>query len=177
MLRDFVVPAVGPSTAVEAWDGPEGKPQDFTIGSVALEVKCSRANAGGRIPIASELQLDERPFDFLVLVHIPVSQGGAGNQSLTDMVGCVRAQLSGPALLSFNDKLITAGFLDAHADRYRESRFLIRDISFFEVHGNFPRIRPGDFSAGVVEISYKIDVAAIMPFEIEQPVVEARLIR
>ena len=150
VLRDLIIPAVGPSTAVDAWNGPEGKPQDFTIGSVALEVKCTRANAGGRIPIANELQLDERPFDFLVLVHISVSQGGAGNPSLTDMVECVRAQLSGPALLSFNDKLITAGFLDAHADRYRESRFLLRDIRFFEVHDDFPRVRPGDFRVGVV---------------------------
>jgi hypothetical protein len=177
VLRDLIIPAVGASTAVEAWKGPEGKPQDFTMASGALEVKCTRAKAGGRIPISNELQLDERPFGYMVLIHVSVSQSGTGNPSLTDMVEGVRALLSGPALLTFDDKLITAGFLDAHADRYRESRFLLRDIDFFDVRDNFPRVRPGDFRVGVVEISYKIDVAAIMPFKIEQPDVEARLIR
>jgi hypothetical protein len=175
VLRDFVIPTVGPAAAVEAWKGPEGSPQDFAVAGGALEVKCTRAKAGGRIPISNELQLDDRPFGFMILVHISVSQGSASNPSLTDMVEGVRALLTGPAVLTFNDKLITAGYLDAHVDRYRESRFFLREMDFFEVRDDFPRIRPGDFPIGVVEISYKIDVAAVVPFKIEQAGVWAHL--
>jgi hypothetical protein len=175
VLRDLVIPAAGTAAGVEAWKGPEGSPQDFTVPNCALEVKCTRAKAGGRIPISNELQLDDRPFDFMVLVHVSVSQGGTDNPSLTDMVEGVRAEFAGPTLLTFNDKLITAGYLDAHVDRYRESRFFLRELDFYEVRDDFPRVRPGDFPVGVVEISYKIDVAAILPFKIEQPAVEARL--
>ena len=59
--------------------------------------------------------------------------------------------------------------------QYREFRFLVRDVNFFEVRDGFPRIRPGDFPGGVVEIAYKIDVAGITPYEIEKSAVEAML--
>jgi Putative PD-(D/E)XK family member, (DUF4420) len=174
-LRDLVIPAAGAGTAVAAWTGPEGKPQDFLLAGGALEVKCTRAKAGGRIAVASELQLDERPFVFLIVVHVSLSPAGEGHSSLPDMVAAVRALLTGPAILAFDDKLITAGYLNAHAAHYRECRFLIREVSFFQVRDAFPRIRAGEFRAGVVEIAYKIDLTGITPYKIERPAVEAMI--
>ena len=78
MLRDIVVPSLGTIAGVEAWKGPEGMPQDYILAGGALEVKCTRAKAGTRIPIANEMQLDERPFNFLTLIHIAVTLAGGG---------------------------------------------------------------------------------------------------
>jgi hypothetical protein len=176
MMRDLVIPAVGPPAA-EAWRGPEGSPQDFVLPSCALEVKCTRAKAGGKIPISNELQLDERPFPHLVLVHVAVTMGGGNNQTLTDIVAAIRALLaaSGQPLDTFNDRLITAGWIDAHADRYRENRFFVRDIHYFEVREGFPRIRPGDFPLDIADITYKIDPTAVLPFRVDRSAVEAWL--
>jgi hypothetical protein len=175
ILRDLVIPASSPGAAVDAWKGPEGKPQDYVLAGGALEVKCTRAKTGGRIPIANELQLDERPFAFLILVHISASLAGAGHPALPDIVAEVRSLLTGPAIAEFDDKLISAGYLAAHAIHYGEFRFLIRGINFYQVHGGFPRIRPGDFPGGVVDIAYKIDVTGITPYQIAKSAVEAML--
>jgi hypothetical protein len=175
LLRDLIIPATSPGVAVDAWKGPEGRPQDYVVAGGALEVKCTRAKTGGRIPIANELQLDERPFAFLILVHISASLAGAGHPSLPDIVADIRSLLTGPAISDFDDKLINAGYLNAHGIHYQEFRFLIRDVNFYEVRDAFPRIRPGDFSGGVVDIAYKIDVTGITPYQIERAAVEAML--
>ena len=175
VFRELVIPATGPASAVDAWKGPEGKPQDFMLSGGSLEVKCTRSKAGGRISIANEMQLDERPFAFLILAHVLVTLVGGTHPSLPDVVAEIRSLLTGPVLSAFDDKLINAGYLDAHAIHYRESRFLIRDVIFFDVRDGFPRIRPGDFPVGVVDVSYKLDVAGIMPFKIEKSPVEAML--
>jgi hypothetical protein len=177
MLRDLIIPAVGNSAAVDAWKGPEGKPQDFVLPQCALEVKCTRAKAGGKISISNEQQLDEQPFPHLLLAHVAVTLGGVTNQSLADLIVEIRGLLatSGRTLDVFNDRLITAGWLDAHAERYRDTRFFVREDHFYEVRDGFPRIRPGDFPPGVVDITYKLDPAALTPFEVERAAVEGWL--
>jgi hypothetical protein len=174
MLRDVILPAVGASAAVDGWKGPEGKPQDFVLPGGALEVKCTRAKAGGKIPIASEQQLDERPFPHLALAHVAVTLGGSGNPALADIIDGIRGLLagSGRPLDVFNDRLILAGWIDAHAARYSETRFFVREVHFFDVRDGFPRIRQGDFPPGVVDITYRLDPAALMPFEVERAAVE-----
>ena len=177
LLRDLLIPSVGASAAVDAWRGPEGSPQDFLLPPCALEVKCSRAKAGGKISISNEQQLDERPFPHLVLVHVAVATGGGTNPSLVDVVAEVRALLvtTGLALGVFNDRLITAGWIDAHAARYSENRFFVRDVRYFEVRDDFPRIRPGEHLPGVVDITYKIDPSMLTRFEVERSAVEVWL--
>lgn len=174
VLRDVLIPAVGQPAAVDGWKGPEGKPQDFVLERGAIEVKCTRSKAGERIPVSNELQLDERPFACLVLAHALVSLGGAGSFSLVDMVDSVRGLLSGPALQAFEDRLITAGYLDAHAEHYRNTRFFVREINFYEVRDDFPRLRAGDLPPGVAEITYKIDASSIQPYKLDNATVEAR---
>jgi len=177
ILRDLVIPAVGLSAGVDGWHGPEGSPQDFVLAGGAVEVKCSRAKAGGRIAISNEQQLDERPFPHLVLIYVAVTLGGGTNPSLSDIVPEIRSLLaaSGRPLGIFNDQLITAGWLDAHAGHYSENRFFVREVRFFAIRDDFPRILPGDFPSGVIEITYKLDLTAMLPFEVEKAVVEGWL--
>jgi hypothetical protein len=176
-LRDTVMPVVGAASAVEGWKGPEGKPQDFALPAAALEVKCTRAKAGRKIPISNEQQLDERPFPHLALVHVAVALGGGTNPTLADLIAHLRGMLatSGRPLDVFNDRLIMAGWIDAHAEQYRDTRFFVREVHYYEVRDGFPRIRPGDFTPGVVDITYKLDLAALTPFEVEKAAVEGWL--
>jgi hypothetical protein len=174
LLRDLLIPSAGMG-AVDGWKGPEGSPQDFILKPCALEVKCSRAKAGGRIPVSNEQQLDERPFPHLALVHFAVAVGGGANLSLTDLVADVRGLLGGRPLDVFNDQLITAGWLDAHAAHYAENRLFVREVRYYEVRDDFPRIRAGEFPAGIVEVSYKLDPAILAPFELQRATVEGWL--
>lgn len=177
VLRDFVLPAAGAPASVDAWKGPDGSPQDFVLETCAVEVKGTRSKAGGKIPISNEQQLDERPFPHLVLVHVAMAAGGGTNQTLVDIVSQLRTLLaaSGRPLAVFNDRLITSGWLDAHAARYGENRYFVRDVRFYEVRDGFPRVRPGDCPPGVVDITYKLDPAALTPFEVERAAAEGWL--
>jgi hypothetical protein len=177
MLRDLVIPAVGPSAAIDGWKGPEGKPQDFVLTGGALEVKCTRAKAGGKVSVSNEQQLDERPFPHLALAHVAVTLGGGTNPSLADIIAMVRGlfAISGRTLDVFNDHLIMAGWIDAHAERYSNIRFFVREVRYYEVRDGFPRIRPGDFPPGVVDITYKLDPVALIPFLVEVATVEGWL--
>ena len=71
----------------------------------------------------------------------------------------------------FNDRLIPAGWFD-DAERYSDTRFFVRDVRYFEVRDDFPRIRPGEHPQGVVDITYKIDPSALARFEVERAAVE-----
>ena len=104
VLRELLVPSVGPSTAVDSWKGPDSSPQDFILTPCVIEVKGSSAKASGRIAISNEMQLDDRPFPHLVLVHISLAAGGGTCQSLVDIVADVRLLLatSGRPLSVFN---------------------------------------------------------------------------
>jgi hypothetical protein len=177
LLRDLIIPSAGASAAVDGWHGPDGKPQDFVLTGCALEVKCSRAKAGGRIAISNEQQLDERPFPHLVLSYVSVTLGGGANPSLADIVAEIRLLLgaAGRPLDIFNDKLITAGWIDAYAGHYSENRFFVREVRFFDIRDEFPRIRAGDFPPGVIEISYKLDLAALSTFALERAAIEGWL--
>lgn len=177
VLRDLVIPAVGPPSAIDCWKGPEKKPQDFVLPGGAIEVKCTRAKAGARIPVASEQQLDERPFPRLVLAHLAVTLGAGANPSLVDLVGEIRGLLaaSGRPLGLFNDRLLAAGWLDAHSERYNGTRFFVREWHLYEVRDGFPRIRPGDLPLGLADITYTLDPSALTSFEVERPTVEGWL--
>ena len=57
----------------------------------------------------------------------------------------------------FAERLLSAGYLDAHADRYPR-RFELARIRLIEVGQGFPRLTPGAVPAGVLKAMYEIDL-------------------
>jgi hypothetical protein len=177
VLRDVLIPIVGGSAAVQAWRGPLRAPQDFVIGDVALEVKSSRAKAAERMTIASELQLDDRPFKALAVAFYLLSDGGASCESLGELIAAIDAKLAANDFASnlFRDRLLDAGWNAADAAAYKESRFFVRSSTCYRVSEGFPRITSDDFPAGVGSVTYTVEVAAAEPFRIEWEAVNAWL--
>ena len=75
--------------------------------------------------------------------------GGGNNKTLADIMAAYPPhswQRPAGRFDIFNDSLITAGWIDAHAERYRENRFFVREIHYFEVRDGFhafvPEISP-----------------------------------
>jgi hypothetical protein len=61
------------------------------------------------------------------------------------------------AVRLLGERLIAAGYFDAHAERYVR-RFALADTRVVEVKEGFPRLTPGSVPLGVTRATYEIDL-------------------
>jgi hypothetical protein len=102
--------------------------------------------------------------------------GASGGATLPETVRDVRSILGSEdesAVIRFNDHLTEAGYLDIHEALYSGRRYMIRELHYFEIAGNFPRIRASEVRRGVTSGSYRIEFSACRPFEIDASIAVA----
>ncbi|MGW4968412.1 PD-(D/E)XK motif protein [Streptomyces albidoflavus] len=163
LLRDRILPVVGPAEAVDSWAGPSGANQDFQLPGVAVETKASTARRPRNIRIASERQLDDTgtPALLLSLAMLDERRGGSG-ESLNRLVDRIREQLTSPAVrAAFDGRLIQAGYLPAQRDLYEEPRYTLRELCFWHVREDFPRIVEADLPEGVGDCTYNVSTSGL----------------
>lgn len=177
LLRDYAIPELGPADAVLSWTGPSGSNQDFQMTDCAIEVKATTARASSEIVIANERQLDGTGVAelLLALVVLDERRGGTGT-SLNAMVESVRAALAGPAQADLEERLARIGYFSQHMSHYDEPRYTLREIRFWSVRGEFPRIIESELRSGVSTCSYRIQTAGLDAYVMAQDEVR-KLIR
>lgn len=158
LLRAIVEAGVDAATAVESWVGPLDGIQDFEVGTGALEVKTTLAAQGFPAKIGSLEQLDDSARQPLFVAGARLRQTETG-QNLPDFVEALRHLIEGDseARRVLADRLLAAGYFDAHADRYPR-RFAIAGIRVTEVLANFPRLTRGEVPAAIMRAIYEIDL-------------------
>lgn len=158
LLRAIIDAGMPPVLAIESWVGPLDGVQDFEIGAGALEVKATLSPVGFPAKIGSLNQLDDSTRHPLFLAGARLRQTDGGH-SLPDFVEAIRLPIKGEAeaerLLS--DRLIAAGYFDAHIDRYPR-RFAHVGTRVIEVIEDFPRLTMGTVPAGIMRAMYEIDL-------------------
>ncbi|MFF0389252.1 PD-(D/E)XK motif protein [Kitasatospora sp. NPDC004615] len=163
VLHDHILPVVAADAAVEAWTGPSGANQDFQLPGVAVETKASTAKQPRSIRIASERQLDDTgtPSLLLSLAMLDERRGGSG-ESLNRLVDRIRDRLTSPAVrAAFDGRLVQAGYLPGQRDLYDEPRYALRDLRFWHVRENFPRIVEADLPDGVGDCTYHVSTSGL----------------
>lgn len=157
-LATIVEAGVSTPLAVEGWVGPLNGIQDFEIGTGAVEVKATASTTGFPAKIGSLEQLDDAVRQPLFVAGVRLSQRESG-QNLPEFVEAVRQQLKGDleAERLFAERLLAAGYFDAHADRYPR-RFVLAGTKVVEVADAFPRITPGTAPPGIKRVIYEIDL-------------------
>lgn len=158
---------VGSSAAVEGWQGPYGSDQDFQFPDVHFEIKSRHASTHA-LRISSEYQLDG---DNIVLVVVEVADSAMslpGFTSLPDKVTSIRESLAigSSDLEAFDSALHELGF-DPNEEFYNHAYFSRRNVDYYAVSEEFPRIRPRDLAAGVAGVKYRLELAALDQFAIE----------
>ncbi|WP_418319042.1 PD-(D/E)XK motif protein [Piscinibacter sakaiensis] len=158
LLRAIIEAGVPLVVAVESWLGPHDGVRDFELGTGALEVKATLSSSGFPARIGSLDQLDDSVRQPLFVAGVRLRQVESG-QSLPELVQEIRdvaaSEAEGTRLLS--DRLMAAGYFDAHADRYVR-RFELADTYIVEVKEEFPRLTPGSVPLGVTKAAYEIDL-------------------
>lgn len=161
-LQRELHPRLGPSS-IAAWKGPSGFPQDFAADGKVFEIKSHLVSAPQAVRIASPAQLwvEGAPL-YLCMYHLtPLASGG---RSLVDLVNEITASLAGHAAAAedFEEKLSSLRYIDL--PEYRAANFAVIKHEAFLVSDGFPRITPAMCPAGVVDLSYAIQFAALSPF-------------
>jgi len=164
-LRKHLLGAFGPA-AVAGWKGGEKAHQDFQFPTGAVEVKTTLAKQPQVVRITSERQLDDSSYAVLFLQVTALDAREGGGETLPRLVALLRERLSGNATAQerFEDVLLAAGFLDAHAERYTERGYLVRKEKLFRVRRGFPRLVERDLPTGVGDTNYRLSVAACEKF-------------
>lgn len=159
----------GLGTALEAWRGSEGAPKDFELAGVCIECKARGASSRAKIRISSEHQLADVPGHRLVLLVHTFASAEKEAADATDLhvsVTALRATVATerPDLERLlEEKLEEAGYEDEHEYEVTVSH---RATESFSVDDGFPRIVPGEYPDGPVEVSYDLPLAHIAPFKI-----------
>jgi Putative PD-(D/E)XK family member, (DUF4420) len=158
LLRAIIDAGMPLASAIESWVGPLDGVRDFEIGTGSLEVKATLSAAGFPAKIGSLEQLDDSVRQPLFVAGARLRQTETG-QSLSELVEEMRdvAADEPEAVRLLSERLIAAGYFDAHADPYVR-RFALVDTRVVEVKEGFPRLTRGSVPLGIIRGTYEIDL-------------------
>ena len=167
----------GTLAAVTAWRGPTGALRDFELPRAAVEVKTYQHATGSSVRINDPGQLEPSASRPVYLAAVNVSESDASGATLPDYVTRVSTLLDGDleAAGAFADRLADYGYLEAYSEHYL-TRYRVERVSLYEVRAGFPRIRPLDLQAGVVDVGFSLTLSALSKFEVDAiPIIGAAL--
>lgn len=158
LLRAIIDAGVTSALAIESWVGPLDGIQDFELGTGALEVKATLSAAGFPAKIGSLEQLDDSTRQPLFVAGARLRQTESG-KNLPTIIEAMRMAIKddGEAQRLLAERLLAAGYIDSHADRYPR-KFEHAGTRVIEVAGNFPRMTSGTVPAGIMRAMYEIDL-------------------
>jgi hypothetical protein len=175
-LRTELISLTGAECAVAAWQGPLRAAQDFLLPGGAVEVKATFAKPPFVVPISSERQLDARGLNSLFLRHYALAEREGVGESLPKAVAAARAAVrASGAEEQFEDRLLSVGYLDAHAPRYEGHGWRIRAKRDFAVRRGFPCLVERELPSGVGSVRYCLALAACERFAIPTAVMRVAL--
>jgi hypothetical protein len=170
----FMLRWMGPvtKTIVESWQGPLGARHDFQQETVSIEAKAAIASFRGVVHEISNLdQLDDPETGSLYLFSLQVADDALAANTLPVLIERVYSDLSSDedAQRIFSERLASARYNPAHAERYTRKLRVIRE-ELYRVEGSFPRLTRSTFQgglpAGIQQVSYSLDLAACAPWRI-----------
>jgi hypothetical protein len=167
-IIDKLIPEYGVDF-LEYWTGPDGKPHDFEMGKLGIEIKASSGKKGHKVTISNEKQLDDDGLDDLYLHFSAVSEKNNFPATIPEVINNIKQVLSvdESALLSFEEKIISVGYNYMYEDKYNKFGYRIHESRLFQVKEGFPRIISENVPNGCGGIKYHVELSACAEFEIE----------
>lgn len=169
-IRDVLAPILGVAAAVASWRGPLGTNQDFELDAGGLEVKSSSANSQQKLYVNNPRQLDRTGVRFLFVLFWLLDVRRGALRTLPELIDDIRdlASENAAAREALSNRLLAAGFLDVHRDKYASTSYTVRDLHYFRVSDGFPRIDWRSLPAGIGDVRYSVELTACLPFQISE---------
>lgn len=163
LMRRLLAAGRPAEDVVAAWAGPLREPQDFRFGAIAVEVKTT-AGIGQSIHISNAAQLDDAPLSALWLFHLALVVAPDSGETLPGLIADLTAAFETNAAVEthFRSRLQLAGYFHAQASLYTEG-FTVHHEHTIRVAGAMPRLRASDLPASINDVTYTIELAALLP--------------
>ena len=167
-LDNFLFPRFRKKISVENWFGAIGS-KDFEFSKFHIEIKTKRSGSKPTISISSEKQLKiiEGTKLFIAVFGIDKSDS---NESLSvhDWCNRIADKIYNSddiiALQEFNNKLNKYGY--SEDQDYSDEKWDIKEIIYYEVTDEFPKLVSGEISTAIANVNYSIDMNQLTSFEI-----------
>ena len=165
-LSDILMKWLLPADVVRFWIGPEGKKQDITLNSIALEIKTSVSGDSRTIKISSMEQL-ERITSSLYLLHIVANPSDKEHGFSLEMLyqKCLKSLAYDLGAETLFIKKASELYSKASESQLNEN-FSIVSLSLFNVNDTFPFITSDDVKLGISSVSYEILISSLKAFEV-----------
>lgn len=167
-LDSLIASGIPAWQAIDAWQGPLDGLHDFPLGAGAIEVKSTAAPVGFIAKISALEQLDDSLIRPLYLAGVRLALKDSGS-TIAERAEQLRATFADDdlALSNFNSRLLHAGLLDAHADKYTR-RFVLVSTRLLPVAEGFPRLTPANVALPIRQARYELDLdlLSITPVEL-----------
>lgn len=162
---------------IEAWMGPLGQRHDFKAGSTAIEIKTASKKGVSRVTISSIEQLSAPSEGELYLWHPVFEPTASGAVSIGGLLASLLDRGVDKGALG---KRLAALKLDLDALMKDETQgFTFEGVTAYRVAPGFPRIALEDIGgalpAGVLSVSYDIDLGQAAPFALSPQEMEERI--
>jgi hypothetical protein len=159
---------LGPAPAVTGWVGPQNALRDFELPDASVEVKTYRSDSGATIRINDPQQLDDEGARPVFVAAVRVARMESAGLQLPEFIRHARDLVldSADVLDVFDERVAAAGYLPAHAAAYTD-RFIVEHLALYRVRPGFPRVRAAEVPAGVVNVHFSIQLAALEEFAVE----------
>lgn len=145
----------------ESWQGPDGADRDFVLQDKWFEVKT--ISIGKKtVTISSLNQLETDIPGYIVVVYIEKTTSTDPEAvSVAELIRSLRKKLenSPEALLKFEQKLVSIGYIDKEA--YENIFFRYSEDTFYLVDLDLPRLTTKNVPSEVVSAHYELSLSAI----------------
>lgn len=141
------------------WVGPMGGPQDFVLPGRRIEVKTAFASARS-VHISSVDQLDTDGPLTLAVVTLTTLTGGPGiaPADLVDRIDRMLLAQGAENAAVFRKRLDALGYRPDPL--YRSPMFRLDGVDYYEVEGDFPRLRRESIGLGIDKVVYDVLLGA-----------------
>jgi hypothetical protein len=175
-IIEKLIPAYG-IDFLEFWTGPEGKPHDFEMGKLGIEIKASSGKKGHKVNISNEKQLDDDGLNDLYLHFSSVSEKNNFPATIPQAINNIKQVLAinESTLLAFEEKIIGVGYNYMYEDKYNKFGYKIHESRLFQVKEGFPRIISKNIPNGCGGIKYTVELSACAEFEIDLDALDQKI--
>lgn len=147
--------------ALGFWTGCNGETHDFYINGDAIEVKTTSSNNGNVATISNEYQLDNNDVSGeLYLMFASLRRSKTDGETVPEIVKRISDQISDiEAIEIFNEMLFKYGYIKNLSEFYQIG-FREREIRFFHIKEDFPKITKSSIANNIGSVSYVINLDA-----------------
>ena len=163
-LAYWLIPVAGVAGAVRMWRGPYGARHDFERTGLSVEAKGTSSTRGRIHKINGIQQLEAPEGGRLFFFSLRLREEAGASNTLPMLIHACRGIISADpdAEGLFETGLITAGYLETHADEYARTHWRVLEELLFDTAENFPKITADRFVAsvppGVEDLDYIINL-------------------